>query len=442
MSRTSRAGTVPQNRITRFFLWSSGSDMEVLARVPASETIKQAGYGTLVVVPAVLALFAMSYALSTLTDRPLVYLGGGLVWSMIVFAFDRFIVSTFRKSDSVVNDITSTVFLSRLVFAMFVGVLVAHPLVLLYFNDSIEERLAADGRAKLAAIEASFATRQAEIEEKIGGLKNEIRGRERERNEYQARLVDEIDGIVSGRTTGIPGRGPSAEEKKLQLQIAQTELDAARDRNLVEITTLESEIEEIRAESADQRATFVQPTDYLARAGALEALADASPHVDSVRWFLILFFVFVDTLPLLFKGFTPRGPYDDELQLAEFTSARETRAARDSLDRIVYPHMVISRENRFISDQNYQGVKDYAERYRSFLDELARHQAEFLEEWRRQQSILARLDDEELRRTQMSYMEQLRTSSADVISRASEQFRRSLAFDDERTKDGVETTRA
>ena len=431
---------VPQNRITRFFLWCSGTDFDVLESVPRSETVKQVGYGTLVVVPAVLALFAMSYALSTLTDTAAIFLGGGLAWSMIVFCFDRFIVSTFRKSDSIVNDVTSTVFLSRLVFAVFVGILVAHPLVMLYFNDSIEERLAADGRAKVAEIEAGFARQRADLDAKISALKVEIRERERERNDYQARLVDEIDGVVSGRTTGIPGRGASAEEKKLQLQVAQTELDAARDRNLGEIGALEAAIEEIRAESTAQQAAFEQPTDYLARAGALEALADASPHVNTVRWFLILFFVFVDTLPLLFKGFTPRGPYDDELQLAEFKSEREVRAARDSLDRVLYPHMVISRESRFLSNQNYQGVKDYAERYRGFLDELARHQDEFLAEWQRQQEVLARLDDEDLRATQLSYMEQLRTSSADVINKAAEQFKRSLAFDEQRNEGGAEAT--
>jgi hypothetical protein len=145
-------------------------------------------------------------------------------------------------------------------------------------------------------------------------------------------------------------------------------------------------------------------------------------------------------LPILFKGFTPRGPYDDVLQLAEFKAERSTRAERDSLDRVLYPHMVISRESRFLSNQNYQGVKDYAERYSSFLDELARHQEEFLTEWQRQQEVLARLEDEELRQTQLSYMEQLRESSADVVNKAVEQFRRSLAFDSQRNEGGAEAT--
>ncbi len=440
MPQTRRSRHTPPNRMAQFFLWCSGTDFWVLERVPNSESIKQAGYGTLVLVPAVLALFAMSYALSTLTTHPAIYLGGGLVWSVIVFCFDRFIVSTFRKSKSTLNDITSTVFLSRLVFAAFVGVLIAHPLVMLYFNDSIEERLAADGRGKVAQIEAGYTAKQQKLEGRVLALKTEIRERERERNGFQAQLVDEIDGVVSGRTTGIPGRGASAEEKKLQLLVAQTELAAARDRNLAEISALEGQIGEIRIESALDRAGFVQPTDYLARAGALEALAFESPHVNSVRWFLIVFFVFVDTLPILFKGFTPRGPYDDQVQLAEFKSERSTQAERDSLDRVLYPHMVISRENRFVSDRNYEGANDYAERYRGFLDELSRHQEEFLAEWQRQQVVLARLEDENLRRTQLSYMEQLRTSSAEVVNRAVEQFKRSLAFDSSRREEGAEAT--
>ena len=107
---------------------------------------------------------------------------------------------------------------------------------------------------------------------------------------------------------------------------------------------------------------------------------------------------------------------------------------------VLYPHMVISRENRFVSDRNYEGVSDYAARYSGFLDELAKHQEEFLAEWQRQQVVLARLEDEDLRRTQLSYMEQLRTSSAEVVNMAVEQFKRSLAFDSRRREEGAEAT--
>lgn len=430
----------PPHPVARFFLWCAGADLTVLEKVPRSEAIKQIGFGTLVVVPAVLAFFAMSYALSTLTDQRWVYLGGGVAWALIVFCFDRFIVSTFRKTSSTVNDVSSAVFLSRLAFAAFVGVIVAHPLVLLYFNGTIEERLAADGRAKVAAIAAEFEARELAVAERVGGLKEEIRDRELERNEYQARLVDEIDGIVSGRTSGIPGRGPSAEEKKLQLELAQRELEAARGRNLGEIAALQGEIETLRKTARAEQARFEQPTDYLARAGALAALSAEHPHVDRVKWFLILFFVFVDTLPILFKGFSARGPYDAYLQLAEFKSERGVDADRESLERVLYPYMVMSRENKFVADRGYGGVGSYAARYRSFLDEMARHQEEFLAEWNRQQEVLARIEDEGLRASQVAYMDKLRAASADVVKRAVDRFTSSLAWESSRDEPSAETT--
>ncbi|MDX2071341.1 MAG: DUF4407 domain-containing protein, partial [Haliscomenobacter sp.] len=110
-----------------FFVWSAGSDREILDRTGRSEHVKHAGYGGLVLVPAVLGLFSMMYAVSTLTDKPFVYIGAGIVWACIVFTFDRFIVSTFRKSDSARKDLFSFLFLSRLLFSIGIGVLVSHP---------------------------------------------------------------------------------------------------------------------------------------------------------------------------------------------------------------------------------------------------------------------------------------------------------------------------
>ena len=354
--------------------------------------------------------------------------------------FDRFIVSTFPKSRSAINDVTSMVFLSRVAFAAFVGVIVAHPLVLLYFNDTIEERLAADGRTKVGSIAADYEARETGLTERVTALKEEIRERELERNDYQARLVAEIDGIVSGRTSGIPGRGPSAEEKKLQLELAQRELDAARERNLAEIGALQGRIEALRGEAREEQARFEQPLDYLARAGALEALSVEHPHVDRVKWFLILFFVFVDTLPILFKGFSPRGPYDARLELAELESERAVDADRESLDRVLYPYLVMESENRFVADRGYRGVAGYAARYRAFLDEMTRHQREFLAEWRQQQEILARIEDEAARESQLAYMERMRATSTDVVNRAVDRFTRSLAWESQHDNPTPEPT--
>ncbi len=426
------------NRVAKFFLWCAGADRELLARVPRSESVRQIGFGTLVVVPAVLAFFAMSYALSTLTDRSWVYLGGGAVWSIIVFCFDRFIVSTFRKSRQVLDDVTSLVFVTRVIFAIFVGVIVAHPLVLLYFDESLEDRLLRDQRIERARIADSRVAETAELEARIETLKAEIRARELERDELQDRLTAEIDGIVTGRTTGIPGRGESAREKERQLRLAESELVAARERNLAEIAVVRERIATIAEEDRRAAESFTQSQDYLARASALGALSAESEHVRAVKWFLILFFVFVDTLPIVFKGFTPRGPYDDALALDELESERSTSASRESLEGVAYPYMVLDSESSYVADRGYRGAADYARRYRDFLDELSRHQANFLSEWQRQQDVLSRIEDESLRESHLEYMNRLRETSVEVVHRAVDRFNDSLAWESRQQAGGAE----
>jgi len=435
-SRPNRSTT--PTRVAKFFLWSAGADPGILARVPRSESVRQIGFGTLVLVPAVLAFFAMSYALSTLTERPWIFFGGGAVWAIIVFCFDRFIVSTFRKSRQVLDDVMSLVFVTRVVFAIFVGIIVAHPLVLLYFDDSLEDRLLRDQRIERSKIAATRAGEAQQLEVRIGAMKAEIRTREEERNGRQDSLTAEIDGIVTGRTTGIPGRGDSAREKERQLRLAEEELVAARDRNLAEIAALQERIIGIAVEDRRAAEGFTQSLDYLARATALGALSAESEHVRLVKWFLILFFVFVDTLPIVFKGFTPRGPYDDALELEELESERATSARRESLEGVAYPYMVLDSESRYVADRGYRGAADYARRYRDFLDELSRHQATFLSEWQHQQDVLSRLEDETLRESHLEYMHRLRETSVEVVHRAVERFNDSLAWESRQRPGGAE----
>ncbi|MEO7120795.1 MAG: DUF4407 domain-containing protein, partial [Ginsengibacter sp.] len=138
--------------IYRFLVLCAGSDEDILKRCPRSEHIKHAGFGSLVLVPATLALFSMTYAISTFVDNRWLYILAGLTWAAIVFVFDRFIISTFRKRNSVAQDALSITFLSRIIFSAFVGIAVAHPLVLLYFHESINVNMDEVAHAKADSI--------------------------------------------------------------------------------------------------------------------------------------------------------------------------------------------------------------------------------------------------------------------------------------------------
>lgn len=132
-----------KNIVFSFFVWCAGCDRDALDLCSKKEQIKHALFGGLVLVPAILGFFSMTYALSTtFGDVGIIYpVLGGLVWAMIVFVFDRFIVSTFKKKDNILKDIFSIVFFFRLIFSIGIGITVSHPLLLLIFSETIEQEI-------------------------------------------------------------------------------------------------------------------------------------------------------------------------------------------------------------------------------------------------------------------------------------------------------------
>src|SRR5690348_15253228 len=124
------------------FVWLSGADPDILARctnLRRSERIRFASLGAMTAIPAVLGTCSMAYAMSTLTHDPRLYLAAGLTWGCIVLIIDRYLVSTVYKST--VNKLGGRIgsVLARLLFGLLVGITVSHPLVLLWFNDSIHQ---------------------------------------------------------------------------------------------------------------------------------------------------------------------------------------------------------------------------------------------------------------------------------------------------------------
>ena len=313
----------------RFFLWCAGSDRELL-RTPA-EVTKHAGLGTLVLVPAVLALFAMTYAVSTLTRSWLVTSLAGLAWALIVFCFDRYVVSTFRKSPSLGRDLLSPIFLTRLVLAGFIGIIVAHPLVLLTFNDSVEARLDAEQAAALRRIDNAHGPAIEAARAELHSLRSSLEAREQQRLDAQTILMQELGGVGSARTTGRYGRGIAAEAQEGLRDMTAEDLERFR----AELPAREGKIRErltsLEASLLGEKEAAPQGRDYIARARVLETLSAESTAISTVRRFLILFFVFVDTLPVLFKALTPRGPYDELLALQELRISVEVEGHREIL---------------------------------------------------------------------------------------------------------------
>lgn len=83
--------------LQRFFILCSGADTPILKTCSAGEQNKYAGIGATVFFTALMAFIACSYALYTVFDNIYAAIFFGLVWGLLIFNLDRFIVSTLKK---------------------------------------------------------------------------------------------------------------------------------------------------------------------------------------------------------------------------------------------------------------------------------------------------------------------------------------------------------
>src|SRR5882757_3792391 len=90
---TARAKRPPE---THFLWWCSGAYQGLLKDCP-SEQVKYAGLGGVLLATFALASLSAGYAIYSVFNDPLWAVGFALIWGLIIFNFDRFLVSTMRK---------------------------------------------------------------------------------------------------------------------------------------------------------------------------------------------------------------------------------------------------------------------------------------------------------------------------------------------------------
>ena len=360
--------------LARFFLFCSGTDIDLVKQCAKSTIIKRAALGHLVLITATLALFAGYYFFFTIFPQRNIALGGGLAWAIIVFSFDRFIVSTHRKGWASVLPATA-----RFIMACFVALVVAHPLVLALFRGTIQEHLSLKNNQKKNEIIARYDSQTKDKETHIDLLRKEIsnKGLSVEKaaaeleltNPETARLISEINRLrkmladeIAGKSqrTGKKGRGPVAreieqhikfleeqlkksheEDKKnaqLRMQEAritreqqQAQFDDLKRRNEALMRNKQNEILDLKHQRREELDAFKEntATDFLSRSNTLEELAAQNPNIQKWQWLLTLLFVAVDLLPVVYVTFSRTDDYDRKRQTEDDLNQHEESIKRN-----------------------------------------------------------------------------------------------------------------
>src|SRR5690606_11399097 len=125
--------------LKKIFILCSGSDTDILDQCSNGEQNKYAGIGATVFFTAVMATIAASYALFTVFDNAFIAIGFGLIWGLLIFNLDRFIVSTIKKRNHFIDELIQAT--PRIILAVIIAIVISKPLELKIFEKEINQVL-------------------------------------------------------------------------------------------------------------------------------------------------------------------------------------------------------------------------------------------------------------------------------------------------------------
>tara|TARA_R110000765_G_scaffold9899_1_gene30778 strand:+ start:261 stop:1361 length:1101 start_codon:yes stop_codon:yes gene_type:complete len=297
--------------LQQFFMLCSGADTDILKTCSKGEQNKYAGIGATVFFTAVMAFIASAYALYTVFDNIYSSIFFGLIWGLLIFNLDRFIVSTIKKSDSFKSELLQAT--PRIILAVIIAIVISKPLEMKIFEKEINQVLLEEKNSMTLANKEQIATQYTpkteQLKVDILGLKNEIATKEVETNALYDTYISEAEGTAG---TKLLGKGPVYKEKRDKHDAALAELQSLKQTNAERISTLESQIAALDLEYVDQ-VTNTQPIidgfdGLMARINALDKL----PWLPS--FFIFLLFLAIETSPIIAKLLSPKGAYDYKLE--------------------------------------------------------------------------------------------------------------------------------
>ncbi|MGC6429905.1 MAG: DUF4407 domain-containing protein [Jejuia sp.] len=302
--------------LKRFFIVCSGADTHILDTCSSGEQNKYAGIGATVFFTAVMAFIAAGYALYTVFDNLFAAIFFGLIWGLLIFNLDRYIVSTIKKTGSALDEFIQAS--PRILLAIIIAIVIAKPLELKIFEKEINQVLLEEKNAMTLTnknqIAEQFTPELAALQSNIGALEKQITDKEIEVNDLYNTYISEAEGTAG---TKLLGKGPVYEEKREKHDVALADLQKLKQENKAKILEAETQIGALKAEYqtqvVDSQPIISNFDGLMARINALDKL----PWLPS--FFIFLLFLAIETAPIFAKLISPRGVYDYKLQDEEET---------------------------------------------------------------------------------------------------------------------------
>lgn len=340
--------------LKKFFILCSGADKNLLEGCSEGEQTKYVGIGATVFFTAVMAFIASSYALFTVFDNVVPALLFGIVWGLLIFNLDRFIVSTIRKRDRFGSEFLQAT--PRIILAVIIAIVISKPLEIKIFEKEINTVLLKEKNAMALnnkkEVANYFKSDLDKNKTEIDSLKASVTRKEKEVAALYSSYITEAEGSAG---TKKMGKGPIYKEKREAHDLALTQLDSLKSSSSKIILEKEKKTKTLQAD-LDKKVTDTQPIidgfdGLMARINALGKL----PLLPSL--FIMLLFLAVETSPIIAKLLSPKGEYD--LKLEDSETALQATLAQDK-----YQRSLLVKTSATMHDKVYEDIAQDKELYK------------------------------------------------------------------------------
>ena len=234
------------NWFQQLLMICSGGNIHILRKTP-SEWNKFAGIGGIVLFTAVFATLSAGYAMYTVFEDLWISVGFGVLWGLMIFNLDRYIVSSIKKTGTVWNQILMAI--PRLILATFLGIIISKPLELKIFEKEVNKQLNTIIQRNKTQLQAEMNNR---IMQQSGPFETEKKQINAKILEYQkaydsasVELEKEILGKPSGLTSGKVGFGSNAKRKSELKEQRRLDLENYQKQMQPRLQYLDKEISKV-----------------------------------------------------------------------------------------------------------------------------------------------------------------------------------------------------
>lgn len=296
--------------IQNFFIFCSGVHPSLLNRTP-SDTNKYIGIGATIFFTGLLAFVASAFAIHTIFDSYIAAIVFGLIWGMMIFNLDRFIVSSMKNRGSTFRNFTSAI--PRFVLAIIIAMVISKPLELKIFQSEIAAETVSMEQERYKEQEQLLKSRFEDdillAKTELTAIQSEITAAESYKNKLYQEALTEADGTGGSK---IRNMGPIYKAKIAAAEKADQEYLALTESKQPDIDLKKQAIANLENNQAVALAELkqVNMTGFAAQLDALGRLTSKSETIWWASLFITLLFICIETTPILAKLMSNRSPYD------------------------------------------------------------------------------------------------------------------------------------